>query len=564
MAEIIGLDIGSHSIKVVGLKMTSRGPFLTRAGIKEIPYGREKGDLTFISEVIKALFVELALKPGKVRVTVSGSGVNVRRITIASMPKAELKEAVRWEVRSHLPFPVESAQIDFHILEEFSEDRVKKLDLIVVACPNHLTEQTLSIVAGAGLKATHLDVGPFALWNALLAWGQIEQEEGVALIDLGSDKTGIHFFKNGILQFSREVPPAGADLTRAIMEGIETEVEPYLLYERAEKIKREVGIPAEAGHEKAVSKSIHLSKISFLIRPVLERLAAEISRSLDYYRNQFQVDRVDRLLLTGGGSNLKNLSSYLMAEHRLPVELFNPLRKMLFDPKKTDARALDQEGPMFTVAAGVAIPAGKQVELLPAREPLWSSGARLGKLVPGFSLLATLLIFLWLCWHLSGQTTALKREYDDKMMKVKGIEMLRSRLISLKEKEIKMRRDLSLFPSSMIAPVSFYEIFRAVGPLVPENVTVTLLSAQPKAAPSKGESPVPEGRELHIAGLAFGSDAHCLTALARIIERLEKSSLFKNAKLVAARENKSYNRPGTEFEIVCDIAPDIQKREERP
>jgi len=563
MSEIIGLDIGSHSVKLVGFTMTSRGPFLTRAGVKEIPYGREKGDSSFISEVIKALFVELALKPGRVRVTVSGSGVNVRRITIPSMPKAELKEAVRWEIKSHLPFPVESAQIDFHILEEFSEDSVKKLDLIVVACPIHLIEQTLSIVAGAGLKPTHLDVGPFALWNALLARGQIEQEEGVALIDLGSDKTGIHFFKNGILQFSREVTPAGADLTRAIMEGIESEVEPHLLYERAERIKREVGIPAEAGHEKAVGKSIQLSKISFLIRPVLERLAAEISRSLDYYRNQYKVERVDRLLLTGGGSNLKNLSSYLMGEHRLPVELFNPFREILFDSKKTDARVLDQEGPMFTVAAGLAIPGHKRIEFLPARVPFWS-GARLEKLIPGLSLLATLLVFLLISWHLSGQATAVRREYDDKMAKVKGIEMLQSRLISLKEKEIKIKQDLSLFPSSMIAPVSFYQVLRAVGPLVPENVTVTLLSAQSKAAPSKGESVAPEGRELHIAGLAFGSDAHCLTALAQIIERLEKSSLFKNAKLASARENKSYNRPGTEFEIVCDIAPDIQKREERP
>jgi type IV pilus assembly protein PilM len=563
MAEIIGLDIGSYAVKLVGLTMTSRGPFLTRAGIKEIPYGREKEDLSFISEVIKALFVEMALKPGKVRVTVSGSGVNVRRIIIPSMPKAELKEAVRWEVKSHLPFPVESARIDFHILDEYSEDRVKKLDLIVVACPIHLIEQTLSIVAGAGLKATHLDVGPFALWNALLVWGQIEQEEGVALIDLGLDKTGMDFFKNGILQFSRDVTPAGAEFTRAIMEAIESEGEPQFLYEGAERIKREVGIPAEADHEEALGKSIPLSKMSFMIRPVLERLAAEINRSLDYYQNQFHVERMDRLLLTGGGGNLKNLSSYLMAELRLPVELFNPFRKIQFDSKKMDARVLDQEGPMLTVAAGVAIPDRKQVEFLPAREPLWSK-PRIGKLIPGLSLLATLLIFLLISWHLSEKATAVKREYEGRMAKVKGIEMLQSRLISLKEKEIRMKQDLSLFPSSMTAPVSFYEVLRAVGPLVPENVTVTLLSAQSKVAPSEGESQAPVGVELHIAGLAFGSDAQCLTALAQIIEGLEKSSLLRNPKLVSARENKSYNRPGTEFEIVCDIASDIPKRKKKP
>ena len=60
-------------------------------------------------------------------------------------------------------------------------------------------------------------------------------------------------------------------------------------------------------------------------------------------------------------------------------------------------------------------------------------------------------------------------------------------------------------------------------------------------------------RELHIAGITFGSDIHRLTALAQIIEGLEKSSLFKNAKLMSAEENKLYNQPGAEFEIVCDI-----------
>ena len=102
------------------------------------------------------------------RLTVSGSGVHIKRISIPSLPKAELKEAVRWEIKDHLPFPVETAEIDFHILDEFVEDNVKKLDLMAVACPNHLIDRTLSIVQEAGLQPTHLDVAPFALWNALL------------------------------------------------------------------------------------------------------------------------------------------------------------------------------------------------------------------------------------------------------------------------------------------------------------------------------------------------------------------------------------------------------------
>src|SRR4030042_4801401 len=99
MSETIGLDIGSHSIKLVGLKTTSKGPFLTRLGIKEIPYGTDKEDVNTVSEILKTLVSEVGLKTKKVNVTVSGSGFNIGRIIVPSMPKAELREAVRWEVK---------------------------------------------------------------------------------------------------------------------------------------------------------------------------------------------------------------------------------------------------------------------------------------------------------------------------------------------------------------------------------------------------------------------------------------------------------------------------------
>ena len=63
--------------------------------------------------------------------------------------------------------------------------------------------------------------------------------------------------------------------------------------------------------ERKDKESINLSKISFLVRPVLEKLVAEISRSLDYYKSQFHAERIDRLLLTGGGANLTDIASYL-------------------------------------------------------------------------------------------------------------------------------------------------------------------------------------------------------------------------------------------------------------
>lgn len=557
MAETIGLDIGSHSIKLVGLEMTTKGPFLAHAGVKEIPYGEQREDPTFVSEAIKALFREVGLKPGKVNFTLSGADIHIRRISLPSMPKSELREAVRWEMKNHLPFPVESAQIDFIILGESADQDPKRLDLIAAACPKHLIDRLLAIGEGAGLRPIHLGVGPFALWNLLLTIDRIEKEEVIGLVDLGAEKTGIYLFQEGILQFSREVTPGGMDLTRAIMEGMDSDEEHHLLFDRAEKIKYEMGIPAKAFYEKNGDQSSNRSKIPYLVRPILERLMAEIARSLDYYRNQSHLERIDRLFLTGGGANTKNIATYLSDTLRLPVERLNPFDKIFSDAKKIDAQLIDQKGPAFAVAFGVALPHRKQIELLPAKEPYWSK-ARMEKWIPRLAALITLVVFMWFIWNMTAQVATLRKERDEKMAKVKTVEMLQAKLTLLKEKENRMKADLSLFPSLTIAPVPFRKALTRVSQIVPDNVTVTLLAIHSDKKPSdekppKEESPPNGAYELQIKGIAFGSDFHCLTALARIIEELEKSSLFKNAKLVSADENKSYNQPGVGFEIICDL-----------
>jgi type IV pilus assembly protein PilM len=562
MPEIIGLDIGSHSIKLVGLKKTAKGFLLTCVGMKEIPPNKDKEDVNTFSEILKALVAEVGLKTKKVNLVVSGSGVQIKRISVPSLPKAELKEAVRWEMKNYLPFPVETAEIDFHILNEYVEDNVKKVDLMVVACPINLIDRTLSIAERAGLQPAHLDVAPFALWNTLLACDRIKKEETVALIDLGAEKTGIYVFKDAILQFSREVTPAGADITRAIMEGIGSEGEPELIFERAEGIKHEMGIPSEPYQEATGDKSISLSKISFLVRPVLERLSAEIGRSLDYYRAQFNAERIDRLFLTGGGANLKNIVSYLAAGLRLPVEHFNPLSDILFDLERTDTQLLNQMGSLFAIAVGVALPEPERIELLPAKEPFLSK-VQVVKSIPVLAPGIALLIFLGIALYMNGQVNAIQKEIEMKKAKLADLDARQAKLKMLNEKNTQLKEKLSQFPSSMIVPVPYRDILREVSQIVPDNITLTLLTVQSRGKPlTKGAQPSkPQeeesqkgvGRELHITGLAFGSDLRCLTALAQIIERLEGTPLFNNVRLVSADENKLYTQPGAEFGIVCDI-----------
>jgi type IV pilus assembly protein PilM len=546
MSEIIGLNIGTHSIKLIGMKMTSKGPFLTYAGAKEISPAREGEEIGAMSQSLKTLFQESGLKENKISLTVSGQGVHFRRITMPSIPKNELREAVRWEMKGGLPYPAETAQIELRVLNEFTEEGVKKLDLIAVACPKDSIERTVSIAHGAGLKLVHLGVAPLALWNALRFWKQMEREGIIAVADLGAAKTGVYLFNNGVLQFSREVAPGGSDITQAILEGMGLDQDPDLGFQQAEKMKREMGIVIDTA-------APDRSKITFLMRPVLEKMTVEIRRSLDYFRNQFHAERIDRLLLTGGGANLKNISAYLAAELRLPVEIFNPFKEIALDSRAMDIKYVEETGPFYTIAAGVALSEPQAIEFLPGKRPVLANLSP-QKLGPLAAPVIAALVMLGIAWNLNGRLSAVRREHETKTAKIMTVESVQDRLILFKEKEQRMKDELSHFAPRASGSVSYGEVLREVSHLVPNTVTLKLLALQPKASPTKEESHVSEGKQLSLAGFALGHDLECITALAQIIEHLGKSSLFRNARLVSAEGSKMHHQTGVDFEIVCDIA----------
>ncbi len=562
MPETIGLDIGSHSIKVVGVKKTSKGPFLTCLGMRRIPQGIDREDVSAIAILLKDLIEETGIKTKKVRLLVSGSGIHIRRVTMPSIPKKELVQTLPWEMKNHLPYPVETARIQYHVLGEFIEDGGKRLDMVAVACPKHLIDRTLSIVTNAGLQPTHLDVNAFALWNMLLAMDRLKIGETTALIDLGSEKMSLYLFKDDILQFSREMTPAGADLTRAVADGIPFEQDLGFLLEKAEKIKEEVGILLEAQEPRAFEQKIDLAKLSFLMRPILERWVAEISRSFEYYQSQFYGERIDRILLTGGGAHLKNIVPYLQAELGLPVDIFNPLKEMLFDARTIEPGMLEQTGSKFAPAVGVALSEPRQVDFLPAKEPVWSKIPHEKVLWVTVPIL-TGLIFLGIILYKTDQVVLLQKERNAKMAKIERLEELRSKLALLREKEAKIRQDLTLFPSSISPPVPYRRLLAEITEIIPGNVTLTHLEVQTTAnalkktgEPAKPQETEPGKKVLHLGGLAFGNDTHCLTAIAQIIEGLEKSPLFTHVKLVSTNENKLYNQMAIEFDIICDIDVD--------
>jgi type IV pilus assembly protein PilM len=543
--EITGLDIGSYSIKVIGIRKTSNGPLLTYSEARRIPSDR-RDDPDFVAQVLRTLWTEAALKTTKVHLAVSGDGVLVRRITLPSMPAKELREAVRWEMKGGLPYSIEAARVEFCVLREFVEGDVNRTDLIAAACPVDLIEKTVSMVRKAGLKPARLTVLPDALRNALLFSNRVRREGIIAVADLGARKTGIYLFENGVLQFGREATPGGADITQAILEGMGLDSDPGHGFERAEEIKKELGILTD-------TKTPERSKLTFLMRPVLERLTAEIRRSFDYFQNQFHADRIDLLLLAGGGANLKNVATYLTEALGLPVEPLSLLEEAVPEETQPDGRGPDLVNPLYSAAVGAALHDRKGIDFLSAEKRTRSlSGLPLERAAFVLLPVVSALVMLGLGWRLNTQIKTVGKEREMTLSQVNSLDTLQGKLLLLKGKEQQMKQELSQHPSRALESLSHGEVLRRLSHLVPANVTLKVLALEPVSPPAEG-TPSPEGYRLLLEGFAMGQELQCLTGVARLIDLLEESNYFRGAKLISAEQAKWHQQPGVDFEIVSDV-----------
>jgi type IV pilus assembly protein PilM len=517
----IGLDIGTHSIKLVELRQTNKGVFISNFAVKELPLEANTGVIT---EKLKELFREENIKPRKVTIGVSGSQVAIRRISVPFMPKKELREAARWEAGKLISFPLEKAVVDFQISGEIAEEGTKKLDLMVAAAQREFIENQLAVIKVAGLRPVGVGIIPHALWHCMQMI-PVAREGVTALIDIGAAKTSINIVKDNRLQFTREITTAGNDFTEAIQEAATSEGA-ALDFAEAEEIKKEYGILGENNIEGAESR-VPLEKMSFVIRPVLERILSEINRSFEFYKSRSQEKDVERIFISGGGANLKGLKEYLADQLRTGVELLTPFEKM---------------EPALAIATGLALGRAKDINLLPEEYRLVPK-----ELVKKYSplVLACLVFFVFfgLYLKLDRACTRYREELTFKKAQLADLQPANIRFVRLREIKKRLDQEKALLPKVVSEQLPWEEILKEISHIIPEKTTLTGIFFQAKNA----------GKELRLEGITFGEDAKIVESIYNIMQGLEKSPFFSDVRSSFSKGNNNYSEPGADFEIRCLI-----------
>ena len=320
---IIGIDIGTTSVKAAQMShQDGQWALLKIAHVHIQPDGNDSKPA--ILQALKNSLAGMDLDGSRIVCVVNCPQTCVRTMTAPPMPSQELTEAIRWEARNYVSFPLEDAVWDYAITGETIEKGVKKLNITVAASPRETIVRLLSFFPELGIKVSRI-IPISAAFESVIQQMKSVFSETLAVIECGASITELNIYRNASLAFSRKLSAAGKNITESLMTTLVSDRGKLQLnFQQAEEIKQKYGM-IESETDQWIEEKISASQILSLIRPKLEQLAGDIESSLDFYREESRGGTVSRILLFGGGSSLKGLAPFLSRQLGIKVEVGHPL-----------------------------------------------------------------------------------------------------------------------------------------------------------------------------------------------------------------------------------------------
>jgi len=334
--QCIGLDIGSHSVKLVKLRNSRKELGLSCYDFETIPHQSiVDGSIIntgAIADAIREIFSRHKIRQKDVAVAVSGSATIMKRIELPLMSEHELAEQIVWEAEHHIPFAIEEVEIDHQILNKQTDQDT--MEIMLVAAKKDVVADYIDVVREAKLNPVIVDIAAFAVQNCYEQNYGI-QEEVVALIHCGAIGTTFNIVQHGISLFSRYISNGGESFT--------AEIQRQLNISREEAESMKLAPPTEQGSARPI------------IDNHAENMAGELQRTLDFYLATAADQQIDRILLSGGSSQIGSLNQALAARARIPVSVLNPFRGLIVDDRHVDSEFVEQFAPQASVATGLAL-----------------------------------------------------------------------------------------------------------------------------------------------------------------------------------------------------------------
>ncbi|MEK7532916.1 MAG: type IV pilus assembly protein PilM [Patescibacteria group bacterium] len=339
MKSILGLDIGSHSIKLIEIGSSGSEHHLLAAGSIPTPpkalQSSLEADHQAIANAIKQLIKETGAKSSSVAFALPESQVFTRVIEVPALSQRELSSAIGWEAEQYIPLPLDQVNLDYSILRDAKDTGTDKMDILLVASPKTLLEKYLTIIEAAELIPVAAETEIIATARAL-SRSVAAIKNAALLVSLGAQTTDLAILRGGVLAFTRSIAAGGEALSRALVSGLDFNAN------QAEEFKRTYGLEQDKLQGKIVTA----------VKPIMDTIIGEMKRALAFYSEKHKDERVEVTLLSGGTAKLPGMVVYIAQNMGIETQLANPWVGIKRDPRFA---VLDKEGATFTVSVGLAL-----------------------------------------------------------------------------------------------------------------------------------------------------------------------------------------------------------------
>ncbi|HXI12589.1 MAG TPA: type IV pilus assembly protein PilM [Thermoanaerobaculia bacterium] len=339
--NVVGLDVGSSAIKLVELKEKKAGSYqLLKVGIEPLsPEAIVDGsimDSSMVVETIQRLNTAQGVKNSNFATSLSGHSVIIKKISLPAMSAEELAESLQWEAEQYIPFDINDVNLDYVPLT--APGTGDNIEVILVAVKKDKINDYTSVITQAGKNAALVDVDAFALQNCYEMNYTIEEGKVLALVNIGASVTNVNVLSGSTSVFWRDITFGGNQYTDAIQRELN------LSFAEAEALKR-----GEAVAEHTIQQVIPI------LNSVSDDFAAELRKTLDFFTATSGAERVDEVILAGGGSGVLNLDSVVRDKFGIGVEIMNPFKNVTFNESEFNPEWIAEVAPSMAIAVGLAI-----------------------------------------------------------------------------------------------------------------------------------------------------------------------------------------------------------------
>lgn len=334
---MVGLDIGSKTIKIVELEKVRDGFKLRASGIigykSSTPeHLADDKEVAILSDVIRKLHKEAKIVGREVVVSLPETQVYTRMIRFPMLTDSEISSAVKWEAEQYIPFPIEEAVIDYQIIDKNENATPPQVFVLLTAAPKLLVNRYVKLIEMSKLDLVAVETELMAIARSICPIDQT-----VMVADFGARSTNIAIVKNTSLMMSRSIPTAGDALTRAVAQGLGIEAQ------QAEEYKKTYGL-----------SSVNLDgKIKSILYPVLRMVSDEIKKAIHYYQSEGEGEVPKSLILTGGSAGMPEVASIMTELLGIEVLIGNPFTRVQMEPQALST--LSGYAPFYAISVGLAM-----------------------------------------------------------------------------------------------------------------------------------------------------------------------------------------------------------------